>query len=350
MRLKSFTAKSMKEAMQMIREALGEDAIIVATREENGGKSVRVTAAIEKELSFNEREEERVAALEANEDWLYADDDDEETILEEITETMLRHAVSEDVLDQVVSCANIMGLSEARLTMISALDELYNFAPLPTARAKKPFMMVGPPGAGKTLAVAKMAARSTMAGLSVAVITTDTMRAGGLQQLDAFTKLMNIELKIADSPKALKNALMECKKADQIIIDTASANPFDTAQVKTLAQMIGAADVNTILVLPAGVQADEAGDMARIFATIGARYLLPTRVDVARRLGSLLSAAHQGGLTFADVSSTAKVADGLSALSAKKLTQLLMPRAERATMSSTSSSRSSSGNVIRKAG
>ena len=47
MRLKSFYAKTVTEAMQMVREMLGEDAIIVATREEKGGKAVCVTAAIE---------------------------------------------------------------------------------------------------------------------------------------------------------------------------------------------------------------------------------------------------------------------------------------------------------------
>ena len=47
MRLKSFTAKTMKEAMQMVRDELGENAVIVATREESGG--VRVTAALEQE-------------------------------------------------------------------------------------------------------------------------------------------------------------------------------------------------------------------------------------------------------------------------------------------------------------
>ena len=39
----------MTEAMKMVRDALGEEAIIIATREEDGGKSVRVTAAIEPE-------------------------------------------------------------------------------------------------------------------------------------------------------------------------------------------------------------------------------------------------------------------------------------------------------------
>lgn len=332
MRLKSFTAKSMRDAMQMVREALGEDAIIVATREENGGSSVRVTAAVEKDMDEQEAAEERAAALNHNDEWLYADDDNEAAVLEEITETMLRHAVSEDVLDQVVSCASIIGISEPRLTLISALDELYNFAPLPMKRAKKPFMMVGPPGAGKTLITAKIAARATMAGLKVAVITTDTVRAGGRGQLEAFTKLMNIDLLTADTPKALKEALIKSKNADQIIIDTAATNPFDSQHLKDLSQMVKAADMYSLLVLPAGIQSDEAGEMARIFSSVGARYLIPTRVDVARRLGALLSAAHQGGLTFAEVSSTAKVADGLSPLTPTKLTQLLMPKAEHGTM------------------
>lgn len=54
MRLKSFYANTMTEAMQMIRDTLGEDAIIVATREEKGGKAVRVTAAIDPN-DYNER-------------------------------------------------------------------------------------------------------------------------------------------------------------------------------------------------------------------------------------------------------------------------------------------------------
>jgi flagellar biosynthesis protein FlhF len=54
MRLKSFYAKTMTEAMQMVRDTLGEDAIIVATREEKGGKAVRVTAAIDPN-DYNEK-------------------------------------------------------------------------------------------------------------------------------------------------------------------------------------------------------------------------------------------------------------------------------------------------------
>jgi len=332
MRLKSFTANTMKDAMQMIRDTLGEDAIIVATREENGGKTVRVTAAIDKDTEAT-MPRPLESADTPHDDWQYDDDDDAATVVEEVTDVMLRHAVPEDVLDNVVAAVNVMGLDDSRNALFAALQTLFEFKPLPTKTYGRPIILVGPPGSGKTLAAAKIAARGALNGQKVAVITTDTIRAGGVEQLEAFTRLMKIELKKAANPTELKTKLAEIKQADQIVIDTAGVNPFDPESIKPLARLIGVMDMDPVLVIPAGLDADESGEIARVFATIGAKSLIPTRVDVARRLGSLLSAAHQGGLSFAEVSNTAKVADGLSPLSAKRLTQLLMPRAEDARMS-----------------
>jgi len=353
MRLKSFTAKNTKEAMQMVREELGEDAIIVATREEKnavGGRQVQITAAIERDGYYADRSEESVPELsefdeEPNEDWLYNDDDNEAMVIEEVTETLLRHGVPDEVLEQIVSHAAVLGIDEPRLAMLSALESLFRFHPLPITANQKPFMMIGPPGSGKTLAVAKIAARSAMNDLNVAVITTDTQRAGGVEQLSAFTDLMDIELKIAKNATELKERILETKNFDQVIIDTAAANPFNTENIKSLAQLIGAVDLEPVLVIPANTHAEEAGETAQIFANIGATRLLPTRVDVSRRLGSLLTAAYKGGLVFADASATARVADGLSQLDAKRLTQLLMPRAEAANIHKNQSKRTGSSYV-----
>jgi len=329
MRLKSFTANTMKDAMQMIRETLGEDAIIVSTQEMVGGKGVRVTAAIDKDTEATMPKQASDAALQ---DWQYQDDDDEATVVEEITEVMLRHAVPDEVLDAVVSAVNVMGLTESRNALFAALQNLFHFKPLPSKTYGHPLLLVGPPGAGKTLCAAKIAARGALNGIKMAVITTDTVRAGGVEQLEAFTRLMKIDLKKAASPKELRERIAEAQAAgaDQIVIDTAGINPFEPESVKVIARLIGAADCDPILVIPAGIDADESGEIARVFATIGAKAMIPTRVDVARRLGSVLSAAHYGGLVLAEVSNTAKVADGLSPLSAKRMTQLLMPRAEAA--------------------
>lgn len=310
----------------MVRETLGDEAVIIATGEERGGKGgVRVTAAIEPAFEIGND------GAAVGSDWLQYDrEQDSDTVAEDLTEVMLRHAVPEDITDHIVSCATVMGFDDSGIALIAALEELFTFRPLPLNASNKPIVMIGPPGSGKTLAVAKTAARGVMNGLNVGVISTDTIRAGGVEQLQSFTDLMSIGLKKAQNAQELSRHISDMSgQSDQIIIDTSGLNPFSTDDVRVLARLIGNLDARAVMVLPAGVDAEEAGEMARVFATIGATDILPTRVDIARRLGSTLAAAHQGGLSFSDVSNTPKVAQGLAALTPKTLSRLLMPAAFR---------------------
>lgn len=91
-----------------------------------------------------------------------------------------------------------------------------------------------------------------------------------------------------------------------------------------------------VLALPAGMDATEAGEIARIFAAVGVRRLVPTRLDVGRRLGGLLAAAHQGGMAFAEASFSPQVAEGLGALTPRRLTEYLLPKHKRQTSISSS--------------
>lgn len=330
MRLKSFYAKTMTDAMQMVRDALGEDAIIVATREEKGGKSVRVTAAIEEDrgIAFEIGQDEEEFAR--DDGWLQYDDehDGDNALNEAIIDVMLKHGVPEDVMDHIVSCASVMEVEEPAVALIGAFDTLFNFTPLPTKAYKKALMFIGVPGSGKTLAVAKQAARAVLNGVRVAVITTDTVRAGGFEQLQAFTKVMGIDLLKAKTPADLARLLKEVEEAGQVVIDTAGCNPFDKGEMKALAKLIVAGDVEPVLVMPAGLDASESGEIGRIFSALGVFRLLPTRLDLARRLGGLLAAAHHGNLSFSDVSANAQVADGLQALSPRRLGAFFFPQAE----------------------
>lgn len=322
MRLKTFYANTMTEAMQLIRDSLGDDAIIVATGEDRASGGVRVTAAIEPAFEIGED------GVSDGAGWLqYDGESDDDAVAEELTEIMLRHCVPETVMDHIISCATVMGYDDIGTALVSTLDELFSFEPLPESRYNKPIVMVGPPGGGKTLAAAKMAARGAMSGLDIGVISTDTLRAGGVAQLQAFTDLLKIKLHKASEPqeiRALSGDLLTHK--DQVIIDTSGLNPFNTEDIRILAKQIGALDCRPVLVLPAGIDAEESGEMARVFATIGVRDILPTRVDIARRLGSLLTAAYHGDFRFCDFSDTPKVAAGLSPLSPRTISQLFIPR------------------------
>ncbi len=328
MRLKSFYAKTMKEAMQMVRDTLGEDAVIVATREEGGGKTVRVTAAVEHDDRYDtgfESESDTPSAR--RDDWLQYDEEDEaNAVIEKLTDIMLRHAVPEDITDQVISCATVIGAEQADVALVAALEHLFSFRPLNQKPGAPALMMVGPPGAGKTLATAKLATRAVMAGLNVAVLTTDSQRAGGTEQLSAFTKILRVNLTKASGPKQLRDALESLRGADHILIDTAGINSFNPEETMELARLIAAGEIDPVLVMPAGIDAEESGEIGRAYGALGVRSILPTRLDITRRLGGILSAAHHGGLIFAEGSHTPKVADGLFALTPRRLAALLMPQ------------------------
>lgn len=341
----------------MVRAALGEDAIIVATREEKGGPSrggsVSVTAAIDPGLNDGPYEQDEdfgdmpdrfsdtlgddvnfethgMRKASGARDWLQYDDETENAgIGEEITDALLRHGVTEDVMDHVLSCATVVGLESSGIALMAAIEHLFRFKPLPTKGHAKAMMMVGTPGSGKTLAAAKMAARGAMNGLRVGVVSTDTVRAGGIEQLRSFTDLLHIELKTANGPKELQAALNELSGVDQVVIDTSGVNPFEKDHVRDLARLIGVGGIEPYAIIPGGIDAEESGEMARVFSTIGVEIMIPTRLDMARRLGGVLSAAHQGGLAIADASNTPKVADGLIGMTPKSISKILMPNAFR---------------------
>ena len=177
MRLKTFTAPSMAEAMQLVKTHLGDDAIIVSTQKGDGGIGVRLTAAIE--------------AVEEDDGWDDYDEDGDP--IDEITEALAHHNVPAELAEKLTRAAASLDADDALLALAGALDQVFKFQTLPIT-GKRPIVLVGLPGAGKTVTTAKLATRAIMKQQAVNVITTDTVRAGGYEQLAAFTRLLKTDL------------------------------------------------------------------------------------------------------------------------------------------------------------
>jgi flagellar biosynthesis protein FlhF len=321
MRLRTFHAPSMSEAMSQLRKELGPDAVIVSNQSGRGG--VRITAAVEQgppapvaELEKPTRRRPRTKPTGS-----------ELTGWQPETATIIRHHRLPEALQfRLEKALKSFDGGNVEEALADALETLYRFVPL-SALSNRPVMLVGPPGAGKTVSIAKLATQAIIEGRKVAVVTTDTVRAGGVDQLEAFTRILDIPLTTAESPAGLTRAVnrIRSKRGDTaILIDTPGLNPFNRAEIADLRRFIDDIDVATVLVLPAGGDADEAVEIATACAAIGARQLIGTRIDAARRFGGLLAAADAGALAFSEVSVSPYVSDGLIRLDSLALSKLLM--------------------------
>lgn len=314
MRLKSFTAPTMAEAMELVRQELGDDAIIVSTQRAAGSKGVRITAALESadaDLAVAEMLGEAIGS----------------DTSEAIKKALAEHGVPQRLAERLINAARTSGVTDPILACAAALEAGFTFAHLPEHGAPRPFMLVGPNGSGKSIAAAKLAARSVLKQRQVGVITCDNIRAGAVEQLAAFTSILEIELVRARGPESLARTVESMNgQFDLLVIDSPGLNPFKQSDMDYLQALVEAADVEPILVLAAGGDAEEAAEIGEAFGAIGATRLFASRLDTTRRLGAILAAAEGGQLALCDVSASPHVASGISPISAMALASLIMPQ------------------------
>jgi flagellar biosynthesis protein FlhF len=299
MRIRVFTAPRMAEAMAMVRSELGADAVILGSRRTAGG--VEVTAALE-------APEPAVFAPPAS-----------------VPPAGAAPASAPSALAGVLARHGVPPKLAARLEggpLPATLALTLGFRPLPDAVAR-PLLLAGPCGAGKSLTCAKLAARAVLrGGAAPLVVTADGQRAGATEQLAAFTRVLNTPLVAAPDPAAVAAAVARRGEGQPVLIDTAGCDPFDPGQAAALLALARASGADIVAVLPAGLDAQESADLARAFAVLGARHLLPTRLDAARRLGGVVSAA-AAGLSLTEAGTGLGVADGLTPLSPEWLARRL---------------------------
>lgn len=326
----------MAEAMRQVRESLGPDAIIVSTHHGGGEGGIHVTAAVEPgpesdpintddlegrlEAQLRERLQSEVEALESG----------------PIPQSLMFHGTPAPLAGRIELASTSLDADTPVLALAGALDSVLRFHPLPDA-PETPVMVIGPPGAGKTVTLAKMAARALVAGARVNLITTDTQRTGAIEQIRAYAGLLDSPLETAVDAAELSKELAKTSaggKAKEgaakqvILIDTPGTNPYDGGEMSLLKKLMEAGPVESVLVMAAGGDSEEAAEVAAIFARLGARRLLFTRIDTTRRLGSLIAAAATDGLALSDISLTPYIAEGLRPVNPVSLARLILHERE----------------------
>ena len=327
MQVKTFTAPTLGEAMELVRHEIGAEAVIVSARQDTAG--AQITATLGEDASAggaparDEQETRRVPWLRKTKPTRTGGLDPSDRVRQALNFHGAPYALAQRLV-RGISAANADG-ETAENAFQSVLEDAFTFTPLESL-LEKSLILIGPPGSGKTVTVAKLAAQHTLnKGTPPGLITADVQRAGGIEQLEGFARILESDLKVVASPGGLSEATSKPEKGVGLYIDTPGTNPFSTSDMAFLSDLVEASGAIPVLTLASGGDVEETADAAAAFSTIGAGTLIMTRTDTSRRQGACLAAADSGNLSFLALGIAARIAGGLSPVSPRVLSRLFMP-------------------------
>ena len=186
--------------------------------------------------------------------------------------------------------------------------------------------LVGPTGVGKTATVAKLAANFKLRQqLRVGIVTADTFRIAAVEQLRTYAEIIDSPIKVATSPREMAEALAEFGDLDLVLVDTVGRSPRDELRIKELKAFLQeAATAEVHLVLSAVASSGSLLTAIERFSAIGASRLLFCKLDEAASLGGILSSVVRTGQPVSYLSDGQDVPDNIDVADAAELAEQIV--------------------------
>jgi flagellar biosynthesis protein FlhF len=388
MDIKTFRAKSMQEALSLVRRELGPDASVLHTRELNGslvrrmlfGRKYEVAASstvnVPSRLPARIQEqgarsmEHGVQAPElvhvhANSTAMHAAPssaldhrvagqldrlqemieklcsqpaiaprhDLPETMFRvftdmieaEVDESLARELVERVRGDSGLSVADSM-LVKARIAQLIE-EEIAVTGPLETSTDKcRLVALVGPTGVGKTTTIAKLAANYRLREKKrVGLITVDTYRVAAVEQLRTYADIIDLPMEVVSTPREMREAVARMRNLDLVLMDTAGRSPRDEIKIQELRSLLSEAEADDVLlVLSATAGTRSLVATAEKFAAVGTTGLLLTKLDEATSLGHLVALTRECQLPVSYLTDGQNVPDDIQVAERRQLAYLML--------------------------
>jgi flagellar biosynthesis protein FlhF len=319
-----YKAANMREALAQAKRELGENAIILSTRELRRGvvgAGVEITAVTEVDDgggggNGSGEPAQSPAAPSGTKPPALAESDVERIMAPLRSElralrSLLRTSptdasglLRQEMAELKRSIASLASGTTVPTSLQPSLAEIARDARLSAPSEGRVVTLVGPTGAGKTTTVAKLAARAALVrGHDVGLITLDDYRVGGEEQIRIFADLIPAPLHMVTNRMELARALHALQNCELIYIDTSGRSPRDTHAHAELASTLASVEGLEIhLVVPAPSGTTYIDDLAARYQTaLPIDRLLFTKLDETDDLSQLVRAPARLGLPVAHV-------------------------------------------------
>ncbi len=339
-RIKTFRSKTLQDAFQQIRTEFGPDASILETRAARfgifGRSRIEVTASSNtkdlglvdsegNENNSDEPPEQGQVESSENRPVAVADFSDQTTkmsysnietpiesnaasidfvrsgrVLAQVHQELIDAGIDPGIASQWVEATQFSNNPKVmqdvwtlRAELLGWIRDLVHAAPpiaLNDAR-QQVIAFVGPPGSGKTTSLAKIAANLSMErGLSVGVLSTDSMRLGSNHLLQNYAEVLGWHFDVAESIEQVPSSMEGLACCRFVLLDTSGCSPTDSESLDKLSHLMKLTKpTETHLVLSSTCNVRSFLRYEQAFAQLSPNRLLLTRLDEAGGLGAMFT-------------------------------------------------------------
>lgn len=313
MKLKTYICPSMEEALRKIRTELGEEAIIISSL--NEGDGIRVTAACE-------HIPQNIEPTSQSQKPAYTALETKNTLCHMLSYHGIPNPIAEDIIAETYKLPQ--NILESGLSAV--FKELCSFSPLkfsPNPNQPNQIMLAGPVGVGKTVTLAKIATEYCLLDKKVEVISADYLKAGAIEQIQAYTNALSIPVHLVQTATQLEDFLSQGDNGTTYLIDTPGINSLNASEINYLTDFVLAAKQPPYLVLSAGTDPYEMQETANTFKDLGSTRFFMTRFDAAKRFGGLLSVLFKERLELCAMSCGPEIGSRLKEAQSDNLVAML---------------------------
>ncbi len=362
MRIRKFTAKTVKEALGSVKAALGPDALIIGTKRLGDGGGYEVAAAVDYGLDgpVPEARAMETSRREAPAGGAFAHDARYVQLLDEIDE--LKEV--KELFNSVITRAdtpmaklyerlnselgkNGIDARLARKILTNAFKGIKagasaNAETLKAQMKRKLFekvrvtdpldgksvvAFVGPTGVGKTTTIAKLAAINALKKKrSVALLTMDTFRIAAAEQLKTYGKIIGVPVEAAQDSRELGARLAAHRDKDLVLIDTAGRSQRDERHMEELSSLARSnPEIKFNLVLSSQMRDDALYESVRGFKAAPIDSLTFTKLDEGSVYGPILNTTLLSRSPVAYLAAGQNVPEDIEAASRERLVDFFMP-------------------------
>ncbi|MED1202056.1 flagellar biosynthesis protein FlhF [Heyndrickxia acidicola] len=382
MKVQKFIASNMIEAMKKIRQELGENAVILNSKQISTArmfgllkkKQIEVIAAVEPQPKMKDvRVKEKRKPLSRTEkkpnvrnqsltSSVYpADEKELNNQIEELkdmvqklsehsspdeykyypipVQTFLDHLRKQGINGMIMGEINAKLLNDWRSenrekteqevyqSGFQHLKELLAGVEYGGSQFQKKFInLVGPTGVGKTTTLAKMAAQAVLEKRKkIAFITTDTYRIAAIEQLKTYSSILNVPVEVVYKREDFQKAIKKFTDYDLVFIDTAGRNYRELQYIEELKKVIDfSQDIETFLTLSLTMKEGDLADIIQSFDDIKVDQFIFTKLDETATYGSMINLIFRNRIGVAYVTDGQDVPDDIQKASAETIVKRLL--------------------------